>query len=254
MTDLIPLYRHIEDYFFKGISLKTLALNDEAHAYMTSAPHINFIYVTKKPMALDLILTQGASFFDQVGLSFEVIIPQDFCTPPIDALLKTMGYLKNSDAAAMMLDLKSFSQDYSARLEEDLAVNAQKDHLDAWITPLIEAFDASPETGAGYRISHERALKKGIQLYHFTLFQQEKPVASLTLSLWGELARLDDVGTLPAFQGKGYATLLIRHVFSEAKQRGARYCFLESSVSGLRVYEKLGFTPLFKNNVYARNT
>ena len=55
---------------------------------------------------------------------------------------------------------------------------------------------------------------------------------------------------LPEFQGKGYATHLVRYVLSEAKRLGAHYCFLESSDSGLGVYQKLGFETLFKNNMY----
>jgi ribosomal protein S18 acetylase RimI-like enzyme len=65
-----------------------------------------------------------------------------------------------------------------------------------------------------------------------------------------EKARIDDVVTLPAFQGKGYATHLMRHVLSQAKKLGARYCFLESSDSGFRIYQKLGFEPLYKNNFW----
>ena len=254
MTELIPLYRHIEDYFFKGISLKTLDLRGQAHAYMTGAPHINFIYITKKPTALENILAQGASFFDQVGLSFEVIIPQDFCTPPTMTLLNKVGYIQTDQAVAMMLNIKDLDDEHGSHFHEEITVKVQDEHLDAWVSPLIDAFGCPVETGPIYKAAHERALKKGVRLYHFTLFQQERPVASITLSLWGELARLDDVGTLPAFQGKGYATLLIRHVLSKAKKRGAHYCFLESSASGLRLYEKLGFTPLFNNNVYAKNT
>lgn len=66
------------------------------------------------------------------------------------------------------------------------------------------------------------------------------------------IARIDDLGTLPEFQGKGYATHLMRYVLLETKKLGARHCFLESSDSGLGVYQKLGFETLFKNNIYSR--
>ncbi|MBA4749036.1 MAG: GNAT family N-acetyltransferase [Alphaproteobacteria bacterium] len=216
--------------------------------------NINFVYATKKRTALDHILAQGASFFDQAGVPFEVIIPQDFCTSFVETHLTNMGYIQKAQAVAMVFSLQSVPADHVASFDEDLIIKAQEDSLDAWVTPLTEAFDASPETSRGYQSAHERALRKGLQLHHFCLFKQEKPVASITLSLCGPLARLDDVGTLPAFQGKGYATHLIRYALSQAKQRGAQSCFLESSASGLSVYETLGFTPLFTNNVYTRNT
>lgn len=58
--------------------------------------------------------------------------------------------------------------------------------------------------------------------------------------------------TLPEFQGKGYARALMTYALSEAKGLGASYAFLEASDSGLGVYQKLGFEPLFKNNIYSR--
>ena len=61
-----------------------------------------------------------------------------------------------------------------------------------------------------------------------------------------------DVGTLLEFQGKGYASALMTYALSEANRLGASHAFLESSDSGLGVYQKFGFEPLFKNNIYSR--
>jgi ribosomal protein S18 acetylase RimI-like enzyme len=68
-----------------------------------------------------------------------------------------------------------------------------------------------------------------------------------------KVARIHDVGTLPEYQNKGYATQLMKHAINEAINLGADYCFLEASESGLSVYQKLGFKPLFKNNYYTRS-
>lgn len=103
-----------------------------------------------------------------------------------------------------------------------------------------------------YAATHESALKKNVNLRHFSLYKQEKPIASITLSMHLAIARIDDVGTLPELQGKGYATHLMRYVLSEAKKLGACHCFLESSDLGLGVYQKLGFETLFKNNIHSR--
>ena len=81
MSQLIDLYRQAEDYFFRGISLKCLDLDDGAHAYMTGGAELNFIYITRNTNALDKILIQGKQFFDQDNLAFDVIIPQELCTP-----------------------------------------------------------------------------------------------------------------------------------------------------------------------------
>ena len=95
-------------------------------------------------------------------------------------------------------------------------------------------------------------MTKNAKLYHFSLYSEEKPIASITLSLNNDIARIDDVGTLPEFQGKGYATRLMNYALSEAKKLGTTHCFLEASDSGLSIYQKLGFKTLFRNNVYSR--
>ena len=92
-----------------------------------------------------------------------------------------------------------------------------------------------------YADTHKLALTKNSKLHHFSLYREEKPIASITLSLNNAIARIDDVGTLPEFQGKGYATRLMNYALSKAKELGATYCFLEASDSGLLIYQKLGF-------------
>ena len=54
------------------------------------------------------------------------------------------------------------------------------------------------------------------------------------------------------FSAGGYSAHLVAYMLAKAKKLGARHCFLESSDSGLGVYQKLGFETLFKNNIYSR--
>jgi GNAT superfamily N-acetyltransferase len=250
---LINLYRQAEDYFFRGISLKCMDLGDGAHAYMTGGAELNFIYITRNTNAPDKILTQGKQFFDQENLSFDVIIPEELCTSQMTDVLNTMGYPQKSKSVSMIVDLDRFATDQTASFDSETTIKANDDQLNDWMMPLIGAFESTFEICSIYATTHENALKKNINLRHFSLYKQEKPIASITLSMHDDtIARIDDVGTLPELQGKGYATHLMRYVLSEAKRLGARHCFLESSNFGLRVYQKLGFEPLFKNNIYSR--
>jgi ribosomal protein S18 acetylase RimI-like enzyme len=249
---LIILYRQAEDYFFRGISLKCIKLGDGANAYMTGGAELNFIYITRYTNALDKILIHGKEFFDQNNLCFDVIIPQELCTPQMADVLTTMGYPQKSKSVSMAVNLDKFSFDQTASFYDETMINANNDQLNDWMMPLIGAFESTFEICSIYATTHENALKRNINLCHFSLYKQEKPIASITLSLQADIARIDDVGTLPEFQGKGYATRLMSYVLSEAKRLGARYCFLESSDSGLGVYQKLGFEALFKNNIYSR--
>jgi len=246
-ASLINLYRQAEDYFFRGISSKCLNLGDGANAYMTG-----FIYITRSTNALDKILIQGKQFYEQDNHFFKVIIPQKLCTSQIVGILNTLGYSHESKSVSMVVNLDKFTIDKTAGFDAETLIKANDNQLNDWMMPLIGAFETTFEICSIYADSHESALKRNMNLHHFSLYKQEKPIASVTLSTNNNIARIDDLGTLPEFQGKGYATHLMRHVLSEAKRLGARYCFLESSDSGLRVYQKLGFEPLFKNNIYSR--
>jgi len=219
---------------------------------MTGGAKLNLIYMTRNTNALDQILTQGKQFFDQDNLAFDVIIPQELCTPQMTDVLNTMGYPQKSTSVSMVVDLERFAMGQTARVDDETAIKAHDHQLNDWMMPLVGAFESTFDICRIYAAIHENALKRNITLRHFSLYKQEQPIASITLSMHDAISRIDDVGTLPELQGKGYATHLIRYVLFEAKKLGARHCFLESSDSGLGVYQKLGFETLFKNNIYSR--
>lgn len=249
---LTNLYRQAEDYFFRGISSKCLDMDDGAHAYMTGGAELNFIYITGNTNALDKILIQGKQFFDQDNRSFDVIIPQELCRSQMADVLNTLGYPRKSKSVSMVADLDRFATDKTSSFDSETMIKSNDNQLNDWMMPLIGAFESTIEICRVYATTHANALKRNINLRHFSLYKQEKPIASITLSMHDAIARIDDVGTLPEFQGKGYATHLMHYVLFEAKKLGARHCFLESSDSGLGVYQKLGFETLFKNNIYSR--
>lgn len=253
-TSLINMYRQAEDYFFRGISLKYLDLGEGANAYMTGIPiaDLNLIYVTHKTNILDKILNQGEQFYAEDNLSFVIIIPQEFCTTEIENTLNTRGYSQSGKSVSMAVKLESFKTHNNVNFDDGTIIQANDDKLNDWMSPLIGAFESNFEISSHYARLHEIAMKK-LELHHFSLYKQGKPIASITLSIHNSLARIDDVGTLPEFQGKGYATRLMTYVLSKAKELGATHCFLESSDSGLSIYQKLGFEALFQNNIYSKN-
>ena len=152
----------------------------------------------------------------------------------------------------MVVGLDRFATDQTASFDSETMIKSNDNQLNDWMMPLVGAFESTFEICRIYAGIHENALKRNINLRHFSLYKQEQPIASITLSMHDAIARIDDVGTLPELQGKGYATHLMRYVLFEAKKLGARHCFLESSDSGFGVYQKLGFETLFKNNIYSR--
>lgn len=251
---LINLYRQAEDYFFRGISSQCLNLADGANAYMTGVPvaDLNLIYIRKMTNTLNTILNEGQRFFDHDSLPFTVIIPTESCVPAVESTLSAMNYSQIGKSVCMGLKLETITPHDTTHFSDSTFIQANDNKLDEWMIPLIDAFVSTFDLSLHYANTHESALSKKVELHHFSLYKKSQPVASITLSLQNEVARIDDVGTLPEYQAKGYATRLMTFVLSEARKLGAQYCFLEASDSGFSIYQKLGFEMLFKNNSYSR--
>lgn len=140
----------------------------------------------------------------------------------------------------------------------DFTVSLTNDDLSLWSEPLLTAFSSGqPFQDAiilqQYQIAHELALQRNFPLYHFVLMHDHTSICSLTLTIMNQGARLDDIGTVPDQQGKGYATALIQHALTFAKDKGVEYCTLEASSDGLSVYQTLGFKPLWNYHAYFKS-
>jgi GNAT superfamily N-acetyltransferase len=223
-----------------------------AKAYMTMVPvvDLNFVYV-QDTRALDQILSQSKLFFDQESLHFTVVIPENLCVPEVEDALEKMGSTQTGKAVAMAISLSAkTSVDPYECIDNNVVIRVDNSLKD-WIIPLIDAFKSTAELTSLYAKTHITALEHDLNLEHFCLYKKKRPISAGTLSIHDNIARIDDVSTLLDFQRKGYATYLMRYVLAEAKKLGATSCFLESSVAGFPLYQKLGFKSLFRNNIYS---
>ncbi|MDZ5761997.1 GNAT family N-acetyltransferase N-terminal domain protein [Candidatus Cyrtobacter comes] len=161
---------------------------------MTGGAELNFIYITRNTNALDKILTEGKQFFDQDNLSFDVIIPQELCTTQMADVLSTMGYPQKSKSVSMVVDLDRFATDQIASFDSEITIKSNDNQLNDWMLPLIGAFESTIEICRVYAGTHENALKRNINLRHFSLYKQEQPIASITLSMHDStITRIDNV-------------------------------------------------------------
>lgn len=245
-SSVISLYRQAEDYFFREIAFQTKDFADEATAYRTGAPvgDLNPVFVRKHALSFEEILKVSESFYG--SLPFTMVIPENLSDH--HTILKNRNYAQTIVSHCMMLDLDAFHEE--SIIENEVKILPADQHLSEWMIPLSGGFECPLETVFFYAKAHEEALKKKVNLCHFTLYQKEEPVTSVTLSVNHNLARLDDLATGPKHQRKGYGKHLLIYALQEAKKKGARYCCLESSDEGLALYEKRGFKTLFKNQIY----
>ena len=237
-----------EDYFFRSISKDCLDFEGEGTAYFTgsSSEYLNPFFLRNNRSSLGSILEKAKAFYAVHNCPWVIIIPEDSVSENHEKILRSFNFHLNEKSVAMGISL-----DENTKFEmcQSSMIKPVNHNLKDWMIPLVDAFGSTLELSQQYTEAHVRALLKA-QFYHFTIYEGDRAAASLTLSLNQNGACLNDVGTLPLFQRQGFASRLIIHALLEARKLGATQCFLEASDEGFSLYKKLGFTPLFKNNIY----
>ena len=246
---LIDCASQSKHYFMEGFESIYLNIDDEAIATKTTLPMdaLNTFFLVKEPQNFRVLLHKGKEFYHGTRTPFSVLIPKKWHSDSIQESLDQIDYISNEILVTMGLKLSAI---IGPTLGSQLSIKATDTKLIDWMLPLMGAFESSYELIKTYTDAHQNALNHGFKFHHFTLYQQAQPVSSLTLSINNRLARIDDVGTDPNFQGKGYAKQLMIYALNNAYEHGATYCFLDASAQGLGLYEKLGFESLEEHFYY----
>jgi GNAT superfamily N-acetyltransferase len=249
MTDIIDLYHQSEEYFSDGISLESHHIGESGFLCMTGiqSPNFNALVVRDLRITLEEQIARAKAIFDQKKLSHIVMLPDSLVLGPVVELLNHLGWTEVDMIVAMYKPLAAMLEP----LDQDIM--ATNEDLETWCKPLIPAFEANEQIGAQSVEARQRALDKGFAFHYFTLFHEGMPVTSITLSISNNIARIDDLGTDPAFQKKGFAGRLFQYALEKAASLGAKHCFLDASASGLALYEKNGFKRLFQYHEYGKN-
>jgi ribosomal protein S18 acetylase RimI-like enzyme len=75
----------------------------------------------------------------------------------------------------------------------------------------------------------------------FVGYLGDQPVVTGLLVLYGNVAGIYDIATIPQHRKKGFATAMMRHLLSLAQATGYLIAVLQAPHDGLSIYEKLGF-------------
>lgn len=247
---LITLFYQAEDYFFRSMSKECLDFDELTTAYFTGVnlESDNPIYIRKNIATINAVLNRCKDFYDTNNSPWNVIVTEQFISNDLTHSLNNLGFSLSGKSVAMFIELNKQSKHI---ITDDVTIYLVDDKLDHWMMPVGGAFETTAEVTRQYADVHERALRNKANFHHFTLYKGEVPISSLTLSVQSNVARISDVGTLPEYQNKGYATQLMKYALNEAIDLGAKHCFLEASEVGISVYQRLGFIALFKNNTYS---
>ncbi|MGO2333806.1 GNAT family N-acetyltransferase [Providencia sp.] len=247
----IPLYylRHyqsIEKTFWSSICEHSIQIEQHTICYLTplNSPAFNFIYL--QPDSTIHTFMQAHNLFVAQKKNHTLVIPEEML-PQVITEAEALNYERDSVTTAMALSLDKQREVALPANQVDIVV-ANHD-LSLWAKPLVSAFYLSEEHDQvinEYVRYHEDALQQGASQFHLVLLVDGEPATSMTVTIEGPLARFDDIGTEPRYQGKGYASQLIDYALAFCRQQGVEHCFLDASEAGFDLYKKFGFEPLFR--------
>jgi GNAT superfamily N-acetyltransferase len=247
-TQIIKLFYEAEHYFASALSVRYKDIASIATAYSSDVIDnpSNTLVIRRPTPSLEPVMNEAQAFFAVSNTPYCIVTRTDLVNQKNMAILGKFGFSPHEMSVAMFLIL---DKRQTINVSE---CHNMDDRLAEWAIPQ-RAFPASNnKIPLGYAQSHELALERGHKLIHLSLFANEKPASSLTLSCNNDWARIDDLATVPELQGQGYATKLMDYALNLAANKKARWCFLEASPKGLSLYQKMGFKSLFKNQVFIK--
>lgn len=244
---LIELFHRAEYYFFTAIGLGHKSFEDIAVAYCSGVctPEFNILVIRKEIRAE--ILDEAAAFFSSHQVPWCAVVPEFLYTPALRNYMAHHQLFPSEKTLAMALAL---GHEPPPVQKAPGAIKLMNDQLEQWMLPLVEAFKSTLGLTESYKNTHAHALGKHKNLAHLSFYKDGGPISSLTLSWHDNIGRLDDIGTIPIHQRKGYASRLIKHALRGAYKIHLSHCFLEASGLGASIYENIGFKPLFQNQIF----
>lgn len=250
MSPIAESFPQAENNFFSMISIDKVAY-DNITAIATGVPvsNLNPAIVNRVSNTFQNNLDDCQTFYAKHRLPWTLIVPEYLFDKSLGNLLQSNNFNLNDEGVAMVLAIDDIQP---STLNTELQIKSMENDLETWSIPLLHGFESVPVITDVYTNQHQMASKNFPNIHHFSGFVNDTVVCSLTLSTLGQHARLDDIATMPNYQKQGFATTLIYAVLENAIQLNIRNCYLEASSSGLNVYKKIGFKPIFKNYYYEK--
>jgi GNAT superfamily N-acetyltransferase len=191
---------------------------------------------------LGTALDDLATAYEEAGVSaWTVWVPEDDAEAA--ALLEAAGHRLDAEPTAMVLDLALLSAPDTEELDWDAEVAPQ---VLGRINDLAYGW---PVGTFGAAMSKFGEID-GLRLYQARV--DGEPVCVLgTYDHRGDCA-IYFVATLEEHRGKGLARRLLHRALAEARERGLATSNLQSTTKGYPVYERLGYEPICRLQMWER--
>lgn len=167
------------------------------------------------------------------------------------SMLAAQGMRHAYDAPGMIADLTMVPLDVP--LPEGVTIRRARnvDELTPWTDVFMPVFSRPRMEREIWRDAYERfGFEEDAPWTHFVAFLGDEPVATTTLLVDGAVAGVYHVATLPSARGRGIGAAVTRAAMRFARERGATRAALQSSESGFRVYQALGFVQKCDLSLY----
>lgn len=153
--------------------------------------------------------------------------------------LEAAGFVFAKGQKGMIYDLNKIRPEEDEAIDPEVEKHIIKvgpDDIDAFNAVAEEAFEAKGK---------QEALKmlNEYQDCYFYAYEESGKITAIAMlnACTPQNGGVHEVGTLPEYRNKGYATALMKHIIKESRKLGLDVISLQASVYGEPVYNRLGF-------------
>ena len=165
----------------------------------------------------------------------------DYQRKDIVPLLRQAGYANPIPAqTAMFKSLEGYEPVESAITVERVPAEL----VGTWAQVVAEAFGKPTEKDGMLLLAADE------ECYFLMHREEGEIVAGMLLYCKDGNAGIHEVGTLPAYRGRGIAKALLHRAFAIAVEKGCTYATLQASPMGQPLYESLGFEAVGTINTW----
>jgi ribosomal protein S18 acetylase RimI-like enzyme len=245
-----PVERILRECFrsFSPLPGAVLLEDSRVDGVITNVPITFFSGIAATRIERDEDVAEIASLFRARNAPFRWWLTPSARPHSLEALLQSIGMRHAYDAAGMSIDLASMNDIAAPR---ELSIRRITDAADMrhWTDVFLPVFSRDADEGAIWIDTYAR-LGFDDAWIHFTGFVDDRPAATTSLLLCGDLAGIYHVATLPSFRGRGFGAALTTFALQHARARGATTAVLQSSEMGFPVYRALGFEKICELRLY----
>ncbi len=201
------------------------------------------------PDAADALLERIITHYSGLGLTPVVRVTPLSTPADWPQRLAARGFTKTADSEVFMRLVGPFHG--AINLGLDVRRAPEETDLADFATTQLAGFGS--DDSADFWVAQALRNRERWDYRFLVAYLENQPVGALSARFEPGVVGLYGLATRPAYRGRGVGTTLLAAVIDEARQRGAGLIFLSAlpDSAAARLYERLGFAPLFTADTYA---